>query len=602
MAFGPDDWARIKEVFERARTLAVCDRAAYVASSCAGAAAVREHVERLLAAHQLASSFLDTPRDIFNEGSLTIDLDGQQIAGYELMALIGAGGMGEVYKAHDKNLERPVALKLLPMHLTHDPERLRRFRAEARAASSLNHPHILVVHDFGDFNGRPFMVTEFVEGQTLRQRIDRDPIAVREAVDITTQVASALAAAHARGIVHRDIKPENVMLRPDGYVKVLDFGLARQMMSEETEGPIAATQPGTLVGTLRYMSPEQSRGQPVQASSDVFSLGLVLFEMVTGRHPFHADSSIGVLHGIQSSTPAASGGGAELDHLLREMLQKDASLRPAAADVVPRLAGFATRAPEVAYLSRHRASVGRERERADLRTAFEAAERGVGQFVAVAGEPGIGKSTLVDDFLAEIATPAWIGRGRCSERLAGAEAHLPFLEALDSLLERDPGVATLMKQVAPGWYVQLAPVSADESSAARLLADTRSGSAERLMREMAALLQELARARPVVLFLDDVQWADVSTIDLLGYLAPKLAQLRGLVLVTYRPTDLTVSKHPFLGLKADLSAHGALREVAVAFLTQEDVELYVSSQLREAPAGLGRAHLQRRPPPDRPRC
>ena len=585
MTFRPDDWARIKEVFEGARALAVRDRTAYVASACAGDVALRQHVERLLAAHQLANSFLETPAVIFSEGSETIDLDVQQIAGYELLALIGAGGMGEVYKAHDKNLERPVALKLLPLHLTHDPERLRRFRAEARAASSLNHPHILVVHDFGDFNGRPFMVTEFVEGQTLRQRIDADPIVVREAVDIATQVASALAAAHARGIVHRDIKPENVMLRPDGYVKVLDFGLARQTMSEET-APIAATQPGTLVGTLRYMSPEQSRGQLVQAPSDVFSLGLVLFEMVTGRHPFHADSSVGVLHGIQSSTPPASGSGAEFDHLLLEMLQKDASLRPAAADVVSRLTGFATRAPAVAYLSRPRASVGRERERADLRTAFEAADRGVGQVVAVAGEPGIGKSTLVDDFLSELGTAAWIGRGRCSERLAGAEAHLPFLEALDSLLERDPGVATLMKQVAPGWYVQIAPVSDDESSAARLLADTRSGSAERLMREMGALLHELARSRPAVLFLDDVQWADVSTIDLLGYLAPKLAQLRALVLVTYRPTDLTVSRHPFLRLRADLSAHGALREVAVAFLTREDVEQYVSSQLREAPEGL----------------
>jgi serine/threonine protein kinase len=361
-------------------------------------------------------------------------------------------------------------------------------------------------------------------------------------------------------------------------------------MSEET-APVAATQPGTLVGTLRYMSPEQSRGQLVQAPSDVFSLGLVLFEMVTGRHPFHADSSIGVLHGIQSSTPAASGSGAEFDHCSSRCFRRT---RPAAAaaDVVARLTGFATRAPAVAYPSRPRASVGRERERADLRTAFEAADRGVGQFVAVAGEPGIGKSTLVDDFLAELGTPAWIGRGRCSERLAGAEAHLPFLEALDSLLERDPGVATLMKQVAPGWYVQIAPVSADESSAARLLADTRSGSAERLMREMASLLQELARSRPVVLFLDDVQWADVSTIDLLGYLAPKLSQLRVLLLVTYRPTDLTVSKHPFLRLKADLSAHGALREVAVAFLTREDVEQYVSSQLREAPAGLAGLILQ----------
>ena len=212
--------------------------------------------------------------------------------------------------------------------------------------------------------------------------------------------------------------------------------------------------------------------------------------------------------------------------------------------------------------------------------------RGNGQFVAVSGEPGIGKSTLVDDFLSEIATPAWIGRGRCSERLAGAEAHLPFLEALDSLLKRDPAVAAVMKQVAPSWYVHIATMSPEESSAARLLADTKSGSAERLMREMAALLHELARSRPFVLFLDDVQWADVSTIDLLGFLAPKLAHLRGLVLITYRPTDLTVSKHPFLRLKADLSAHGVLREVPVAFLTEQDVARYVSSQLPEAPRDL----------------
>ena len=446
-----------------------------------------------------------------------------------------------------------------------------------------------MVHDFGDFDGRPYIVTEFVEGQTLRERIDAAPIAVRDAVGITTQVASALAAAHSRGIVHRDIKPENVMLRPDGYVKVLDFGLARQVVVEEsatTSGMERGTQPGTLVGTLRYMSPEQSRAQPAHEPSDVFSLGLVLFEMITGRHPFHADSSIGVLHGIQFSTAAASGAGADLDEVLIAMLQKDPALRPTAADVVARLTGFATRPPAVSYVSRQRTSVGRERERAHLRTAFETADRGLGQFIAVAGEPGIGKSTLVGDFLNEIATPAWVGRGRCSERLAGAEAHLPFLEALDSLLKRDPGVAALMKLSAPGWYVQIAPVSAEESSAARLLADTRSGSAERLMRELVALLHELARSRPVVLFLDDVQWADVSTIDLLGYLAPKLAQLRVLLLITYRPTDLTVSRHPFLRLKADLIAHGALREVAVAFLTQEDVAQYVSSQLPQAPDDL----------------
>jgi hypothetical protein len=584
MTIRPDEWARIKQVFEGARGLALNDRPPYVASACAGDRALQEFVEKLLAAHQLASSFLETPATLSTDSLVTKSFDGSQIGGYELLAFIGAGGMGEVYKAHDKNLERPVALKLLPAHVAHDAERLRRFRAEARAASSLNHPHILVVHDFGEFNGRPFIVSEFVEGQTLRTRINASPIPVKDAVSIATQVASALAAAHARGIVHRDIKPENLMLRPDGYVKVLDFGLARHVADrdETTTG----TQPGMLVGTLRYMSPEQSRGQAANESSDVFSLGLVLFEMLSGRHPFHADSSFAVLDGIQSGIPPASGAGAEVDDLILAMLQKQATLRPAAGDVVARLTAFITRTPAVAYVSRKRISVGRDRERAELRTAYEAADSGVGRFIAVAGEPGIGKSTLVDDFLGEIATPAWIGRGRCSERLAGAEAHLPFLEALDSLLKRDPAVTAVMKQHAPGWYVQIAPVSAEESSAARLLADTRSGSAERLMREMTALLTELARSRPVVLFLDDVQWADVSTVDLLGYLAPRIAQLRVLLLVTYRPTDLTVSRHAFLRLRADLSAHGALREVAVAFLTQEDVAEYLSSQLPEAPGDL----------------
>jgi eukaryotic-like serine/threonine-protein kinase len=229
------------------------------ALACAGDEALQDRVEKLLAAHQLATSFLETPAALPKDTLMSLFLEGQQIAGYELVSFIGAGGMGEVYKAYDRKLDRPVALKLLPVHLTHDAERLRRFRAEARAASSLNHPHILVVHDFGDFNGRPFIVSEFVEGQTVRERINDAPIPVKDAVGIATQVAGALAAAHARGIVHRDIKPENVMLRPDGYVKVLDFGLARQVSSDDAD-VTAGTQPGMLVGTLRYMSPEQSRG------------------------------------------------------------------------------------------------------------------------------------------------------------------------------------------------------------------------------------------------------------------------------------------------------------------------------------------------------
>ena len=589
MSFTPDEWPRVKDIFNAARTRTVADRSAYLGAACAMEPHLRQYVEKLLAAHELASGFLETPAVLSGASGtepLGAPLDWDQIAGFELLTFVGAGGMGEVYKAYDKKLDRPVALKLLPARVADDPEWLRRFRAEARAASSLNHPHILVVHDFGEFRGRPFIVMEFVEGQTLRARIETGPLPLKDAVSITMQVASALAASHMRGIVHRDIKPENVMLRPDGYVKVLDFGLARQLVGDEAD-TVTGAQPETLVGTLRYMSPEQSRGESALAPSDVFSLGLLLFEMIVGRHPFHATSNIAVLHGIQSGTPPPSGAGAEIDDLIGEMLEKHPRSRLTAADVVTRLKGLATRAPGVEYVSRRRLSVGREGEREHLKNAFEAAESGHGKFVAVSGEPGIGKSTLVEDFLSEIAMPMWIGRGRCSERLAGAEAHLPFLEALESLLARDPSVGAVMKQLAPGWYVQVAPMSADESSAARLMAETQSGSAERLMREMAALLHELARTRPFVLFLDDVHWADVSTIDLLGFLAPKLARMRGLVLITYRPSDLVVSRHPFLRLKADLSAHGVLQEVPVAFLTGQDVARYVSSQMPQAPSHLG---------------
>ena len=187
----------------------------------------------------------------------------------ELVSRLGAGGMGEVYLAHDAKLDRPVALKFLSPDLAVDRDRLRRFHQEARAASSLNHPHIVVVHDFGEVDDRPYLVTEFIEGETLRHRLQQGPLAMRDVVDVGVQLASALAAAHARGLVHRDIKPENIMLRPDGYAKVLDFGLAKLAAATGSADPAhreSRTQPGMVVGTPHYMSPEQMRGLDADAS------------------------------------------------------------------------------------------------------------------------------------------------------------------------------------------------------------------------------------------------------------------------------------------------------------------------------------------------
>jgi tetratricopeptide (TPR) repeat protein/predicted Ser/Thr protein kinase len=507
---------------------------------------------------------------------------GQTIAHFQIIEKLGEGGMGIVYRALDNALNRPVALKFL-MDRGHD-ERTHRFLREARAASALNHPNIVTVHEIGEVEDGRFIVMEWIDGMTLRAW-KREPRALDAVLSVATQVAKALAAAHAAGIVHRDIKPENIMVRQDGYVKVLDFGLARQLVNEEAK-TLTATQPGVLLGTMRYMSPEQSRGEAASSASDIFSFGLVLYELLGGRHPFHADSTIGVLHGIQLGAPAPLHCQAGLNELVLRMMEKDARLRPTAAEVAACVNDLPALETPTCSFSHHRDSVGREHEHAELRAAFDAANHGSTQIVGIAGEPGIGKSTLAGDFLAGVNSPIFVARGSCSERLAGAEAHLPFLEALDSLLEQDPTVSSLMRELAPGWLHQIAPLSANALSDSAPAAGTKTGSAERLMREMTAFLQELARRRTVVLFIDDLHWADLSTIDLLACLAQKLTRTRALLLLTYRPSDLSAAKHPFLRLRADFAARGTLREISVAFLTLHDVQRYVSQHLPEAPAAL----------------
>src|SRR3989441_10183803 len=215
------------------------------------------------------------------------------ISHYRILSKLGAGGMGEVYLAEDTKLDRKIALKLLPTKFTEDADRVRRFIQEAKAASALNHPNIITIYEIGQEQGTHYMAAEFIDGQTLRQRMMSDKLSLNVALDIAVQIASALAAAHAAGIVHRDIKPENIMVRRDGLVKVLDFGLAKltahRLQAGHGDAPTVTTTgtvPGMVMGTLRYVSPEQARGLEVDARTDIFSLGIVLFEMVSGQLPF----------------------------------------------------------------------------------------------------------------------------------------------------------------------------------------------------------------------------------------------------------------------------------------------------------------------------
>ena len=264
---------------------------------------------------------------------------GTTVGRYQIQSLLGSGGMGEVYKALDATLGRPVALKVLRRELSVDPERLGRFLHEARAASALNHPNILTIHEVGDHDASRFLVSEFVEGETVRQRLERGSLTLREILDIGIQTASALAAAHAASIVHRDIKPDNLMLRPDGYIKVLDFGVATFARpaagSDDAMVTMAAaveTSPGMIVGTIAYMSPEQARGLSVDGRSDCYSLGVVLYELVTGRAPFAAPTTSDLLVAILEREPpslrvAARALPPPLEWIIEKALEKDPNLR-----------------------------------------------------------------------------------------------------------------------------------------------------------------------------------------------------------------------------------------------------------------------------------
>src|SRR3974390_2869227 len=255
---------------------------------------------------------------------------------YEIRSPLGAGGMGEVYRAHDKRLDRDVAIKVLPEYLPSDPDRLRRFEQEARATAALNHPNILAVYQMATDNGVSYLVEELLEGETLRERLQRGPIPLRKAIDYGVQIAHGLAAAHDKGIVHRDLKPENLFVTKDGRVKILDFGLARLGPSKDSSGEEVTveqkTNPGVVLGTAGYMSPEQVRGKAVDHRTDIFAFGTVLYEMVTGkqtfRKPTSADTMAAILKDEPSSiaqvTPATPPG---MQRVVHRCLEKDPEQR-----------------------------------------------------------------------------------------------------------------------------------------------------------------------------------------------------------------------------------------------------------------------------------
>src|SRR5262249_37898031 len=359
-------WGRIERLWNAALERAQPERAAFLAEACEGDEEWRREDESLLRFDPRAEHFIEWPAlEVAAQAqaeAIEESLIGRMIGHYRILSLLGEGGMSEVYLALDTSLERRVALKLLPAKFTQDADRLRRFIQEAKAASALNHPNIITIHEIAATDDLHFVATEYIEGQTLRQLMAVAPLTLSRALDVTTQIANALAVAHSAGIVHRDIKPENVMVRPDGYLKVLDFGIAKLLTGVQGDGTtgrqgdketgrqgeretggrkaIISLSPPPLVspsltgsgrglGPTPYMSPEQARGLAVDERTDIFSLGVLVYEMIAGRLPFDGATRKDIIHAITERDPPPLGAGvpAALREIVSRALRKDRAER-----------------------------------------------------------------------------------------------------------------------------------------------------------------------------------------------------------------------------------------------------------------------------------
>lgn len=524
---------------------------------------------------------------------------------YRLLSKIDTGGMGEVYKAEDTRLGRTVAIKLLLAAVNQEAMARRRFLQEAQSASALNHPNIVTIHAIEEVDGLDFIVMEFVEGQNLHALIQRDgALPLARLLDIGIQAADALAAAHEINLIHRDIKSANILITPRGQVKVLDFGLAKIMRTladtVDKNAPTLThlTDEGTVLGTAAYMSPEQTRGQVLDARSDIFSLGTVLYEAATRSLPFSGPSLLSIMHAIATNSPPSPSRvrpelPREFDLILERALAKDKEHRySSAAEMAQALRSLRASTTgewlggpivydkdlvEVATAP----FVGREPELRKLEESLQQSIDGAGRVVFISGEPGIGKTSLSDEFLrrARSRFPGLaVARGRCVEQYGTGEAYLPFLDAMGALLQgpSHERLGAVMRTSAPTWCAQL-PVAFATGAIEKLQQETIGATKERMIRELGDALGIFATTSPVVLLLEDLHWADPSSVDLLRHLAQRITNQRLMIAGTFRPEDIERSNHPLKSYKAEMQAHKLCEEIALDSLSPLHIQDYLNA-------------------------
>ena len=570
---------QIEQLYWAALARETAERSAFLEEVCGDDEELKRQLESLLAEDVSGNDFLEGPAsDWLADLAMAPLAAGTQLGPYRIEGLLGAGGMGEVYLAHDSRLDRRVAIKLLPERLLGDALARARLRREALAAAALDHPFVCKIFEVGEDNGNLFFVMEYVRGETLFARMRESRIPLSEALRIAGEIAEAIGEAHANRVIHRDLKPANIILTVQGHVKVMDFGLARRMESSadgQDYGPL--TESGTASGTLQYMSPEQAACGSVDDRSDLFSFGIILAELFTGRHPFQRNSSFETVTAILRDPPDLT-----IDPevppgllvLIRRLLAKSpedryTSVSAVRADLSGIPAGLP--GPDGAARATSRITlIGRDRERGDILRLLDAALAGHGAMVLISGEPGIGKTHVTRAVLEEAARRGcFTAVGHCYDA-EGAPPYVPFVEMLEHAaraLPRDTfryalgDAASEIARLMP----QLRRIFPEIPGAIELPPEQQRRYFYNVYREF---MERASKVTPFVAVFEDLHWADEPTLLLLQHLSRTLASTAVLLIGNYRDIELDVNR-PFVRtleslLREKLATHIHLRRLPLA--------------------------------------
>jgi serine/threonine protein kinase/tetratricopeptide (TPR) repeat protein len=576
----------IMTLVNRALSRPAAERESYLREECAADLDLFRQAWSYVEWEQRMQGFLldplYKPREPFDAGSAPPALaPGSQLGAYRIEARIGAGGMGVVYRGYDPRLDRQVAIKLLPANIASYEHARERLRREALATAALDHPFICKIFEIGEHGNAHFLVMEYIPGETLHRRLLAGPLSLPDALRLGGEVAEALEHAHARGFLHRDLKPANIMLTEQGHVKLMDFGLAKQFAhfprASGTEGR-ELTARGTILGTPEYMSPEQVKGLPLDARSDLFAFGAILAEMITGRSPFRKPSMAETLAAVVGETPDLSGDIPQsVVLLLRRLLAKAVEDRYASIGDVRADMARLSAPPEVDARQQtpsHRVLlVGRNAELGQLTQRLDEALGGRGSLVMIGGEPGIGKTHLASALLeAARLRGAYVVTGHCYE-MEGSPPYVPFIEILEysaRSVPRDsfrfaigddaPEVAKLMPHLRRTFPDIPPALELPPEQQRRFLFNAYRDFVERS-----------ARVTPIVALFEDLHWADEPTLLLLQHLAQAVAGMPVLLIGTYRDAELEAGR-PFAGILESFLRNRLAARILLRRLSAVEVE------------------------------